>query len=295
VFNPVHENFRYGQAYLFMLLLTALAMRAYVHGRNRETGIWLGVLMLAKSSGTLLWLAPLLDFLKRLTGRRPTMRRPTGTSLRGPMRTVAWGVLTIVGGAILAAPLLGIRVWWEYIQWLPSLVNQRWTGVTAYQTTASLIHHLTKAEPTFSPHPLIDAGWLATPLAMLISTVILALAVLAGWRRSGMLPDRQLYLARFAMISALAVPLQPVGEEHHYALLLPAVFVSLTFVRRWPERWLAIVGVVMLAAPLPFKDDAIRDGWLALLAYPKLYGALLVAAGLAVTMAGDRMGAQKQS
>lgn len=88
VFNPVHETFRYGQVYLLLLLLTALAMQAYMLGRHRATGIWLGVLLLAKSSGTLLWLVPLLDGLTNLAR---THLHPRGRFLPVGFRIVVWG------------------------------------------------------------------------------------------------------------------------------------------------------------------------------------------------------------
>ena len=67
-------------------------------------------------------------------------------------------------------------------------------------------------------------------------------------------------------------------------LLVPAV-VSLA---RWLETserrvldiaWLALA-FFLLAAPLPYKDPTLADGWIALLAYPRLYGAWLLWAWL---------------
>jgi hypothetical protein len=49
---------------------------------------------------------------------------------------------------------------------------------------------------------------------------------------------------------------------------------------RWRTAWLAIA-IALLAAPLPYRDPALDEGWLALLAYPRVYGAWLLWAWLA--------------
>jgi hypothetical protein len=86
------------------------------------------------------------------------------------------------------------------------------------------------------------------------------------------------------------VPLQPLGEEHHYVLLLPVALVALALLagglgQRQPLAALAaIAGLVALAAPYDYWAEPLRHGWRALLAYPKLYGALLLAGAIAAAL-----------
>jgi hypothetical protein len=273
IFNPVYMNFQYGQAYVVMLFLLCVALLAFVRGWDVRLGGSLALMLTLKSAGALLWLVLLLD-------RR---WRAFGFGLGGVMLIV-----------LLAVPLLGLRVWWEYALWLPSLSDQPWTGVTAYQTTSSLIHHLFKFDARFSPDPLIDLPWLASPLSVLTTLVLLGAAVATGWLVARDLPGAQGRLLRFSMISALMIAVQPVGEEHSYAVLLPAALIALVVAvdaapgaRRELMVSTAALGAMLIAVPLPFLDGALVFGWRALLAYPKLYGVLLITLSLAIAQVAE--------
>jgi hypothetical protein len=166
--------------------------------------------------------------------------------------------------------------------------------VTAYQTTASWIHHLLKFDERYGPQPLVDLPWLAGPLTTLVTLLLVAAAVAAGWLVSRELPTAQGRLLRFGMLSALMIPLQPVGEEHSFVLLLPATLTALVVAvdaepgtRRGLLVTSAALGAALLAVPMPFWDAALTPGWRALLAYPKLYGALFIAMSLAVALAAE--------
>src|SRR5262249_53421023 len=78
---------------------------------------------------------------------------------------------------------------------------------------------------------------------------------------------------------ALIVPVAPIGEGYHYVLLFPAVVIAWWwFVRARPGREIGIalaVCTVLLCVPGRFYwSDRLRDGWAALLAYPRVYGAV---------------------
>jgi hypothetical protein len=83
-----------------------------------------------------------------------------------------------------------------------------------------------------------------------------------------------------------------VAQEYAYTLLLLPVAVALgrcaemTGGGRWRTAWLAIA-IALLAAPLPYRDAAFENGWLALLAYPRVYGAWLLWAWLAREIGRD--------
>lgn len=272
-YNPVWENIRYGQVYIALLVLLVLALGAYVRDQNGRFGGFLGLMLFFKSSGTLLWLLPVIE------------RR---------YRALAAGIGTILAGIVVSAPLLGLRAWWEYAQWLPSLFDQPWSGVTAYQTTTSLIHHNLKASDRYNTQPILDLPWLAGPLTTLASILVVAAIVAFGWVLARQLPKRMARLARFGLVTALAIPLQPLGEEYHYTLVLPAVWVTLALaaageagLRSGITRFLGLSGAVLLAVPIEITNAWFEPGFRGLLAYPKLYGSFLVAGSLVVWLAGE--------
>lgn len=272
VFNPIWENTRYGQLYVLLLLFLSLALRAYLRGQDGRLGFWLGMMLAVKSAGLLLWALPLLE------------RR---------FRALAWGLGTVAAIGVLAVPLLGVEVWREYALRLPGLFNQPWSGVTAYQTTTSLIHHTLHVEPRSNGgNPIVDWPGIVAPLASLSNVALAGLAALAGWVFAREIEGRRQKLARFALLCGLLIPLQPLGEEHHYTLALPAVMAALLLAmemeagaRRGLVLLLATLGTLLIAAPLQHTDPWFAPGWRALLAYPKLYGGIALAGAMATYLA----------
>jgi len=272
VFNPIWENMRFGQLYVLLLLFLSLALRAYLRGQDPGLGFWLGILLATKSAGLLLWVLPLL-------ARR--------------YRALAWGAGTVAGVALLTVPLLGVEVWREYVNRLPGLFNQPWSGVTAYQTTTSLIHHTLHIEPRSNGGAsIVDWPGVVAPLATLTNAVIFGVAVLAGWVFARDVESGRLRLARFSLLSGLLVPLQPLGEEHHYTLMLPAVMASLLLAleldvgaRRGLMLLLASLATLLIAAPLHHTHPSLAPGFRALLAYPKLYGGIALTGAMTIYLA----------
>ncbi len=268
VYNPIWENIAFGQVYVLLLVFLSLAMRAYVLDQRRRLGFWLGLMFAAKSAGAVLWGLLIL-------GRR--------------YRSLAWALGTIIAVAVAASPLLGFTMWWEYLQRMPSLFNQPWSGVTAYQTTTSFIHHNLQIEPRSNSDPIFNLPVVVAPLVTAINIALAGLAVLAGWVFQRGMDGRILRLSRFGLLSALMIPLQPLGEEHHYVLALPAILAALSLSlaepagsRRQVMLLLATLGTLLVALPLHQTNPSLSPGFRALLAYPKLYGALLIAGTMGV-------------
>src|SRR5207247_1395189 len=84
----------------------------------------------------------------------------------------------------------------------------------------------------------------------------------------------------FAAWAALSVVLSPVSLDYHYSLVLPSIAIVLAYWRDTrPARAFSLVvaaAIVLIGAPLPYKSPMLSVGGWALLAYPKLYGALLI-------------------
>jgi hypothetical protein len=84
------------------------------------------------------------------------------------------------------------------------------------------------------------------------------------------------------------VPLQPAGEQHHYVVLLVPLLLLVPLAGRLAREApaaaaLAALAVGLLLLPSYFLDNAAWAGWpRALLAYPRLYAALALWAGLVI-------------
>jgi hypothetical protein len=271
LYAPVSENIRAGQAYLLMYLLLCLLFWALVRpapGRwaARLAGAALGLMLIFKSAGSWLW--PLL----LLTGR---------------WRILAWAVALAVGIALVTLPWVGLATWAAYMGWLPELLTTPKRLVTAYQTTSSLFGHLLVYEPSWNPAPVADLPWLARALTLTALLTTLAVSAFLA-RRAG--DGRSARALTLALWIAPLVASAPVGEGYHYSMVLPALLVALWWAwRNWAPAdrsiWLIwgalVLAMLLMGTPLPYKSARLEAGWLALLAYPRVYGAYLLWATLA--------------
>jgi hypothetical protein len=159
-------------------------------------------------------------------------------------------------------------------------------AVTAYQSTAGLLTHLFQYDPVWNPHPLYHWPVLAQSLTLIITLVTLLLTLWLGRSRASM----PLF---FAALLPLSLILLPVASEQHMVILLISIFILVDDLD--PKKvgdffsldWLLLgAGILLLVAPIPYKDPALGVGWLALLAYPRLYGSWLIWAAAVHRMSG---------
>jgi len=143
-------------------------------------------------------------------------------------------------------------------------------------------------DPDWAPRPLIDAPWLASLIWWLLAVVLLAITLGYAYRRERM-ARRESASTDCFMIDPLAlaalcliVPLQPAGEEYHYTLLLIVFLIlfnqpGLVLLRSRTAGVGVALACILLALPSYFLQTAQWQGWpIATLAYPRLYGALLL-------------------
>jgi hypothetical protein len=259
LFPPTLANFYLGQAYIVLLFLFTLTLWGLLNGRDWLVGLTLGLAFILKSSGLPLWLLLLT---------------PEGIfDLQRRWRALGWGLATILAVALFSLPWVGLDIWRVYPQATWGATHSPLVTVTAYQTTHSFLSHLFRYDATWNPQPLSHQPLLADLLNLLITTLAVTLTL---WR------GRQASTATlFAALMCLNVILSPVAEEHNSVLLLlPLVIVFDRLLAT--NTWLSLDGVLLglgcllLLAPLPYKQPAWGLGWLALLAYPRLYGGWLI-------------------
>jgi alpha-1,2-mannosyltransferase len=267
--QPVRAEMQLGQAYALLLLGMAALLWAYLAGRDPAVGLILGLLLIGKTAGLLL---PLL-----LLGQRR-------------WRALGWTALTIAGVALLTLPLFGLTAWRAYIAALRSIGAQPWVAVTAYQDLPGLLAHLLRPDAQWNPQPLWAAPRLAAPLLALTALSLVAATGWATWRAD---PEaRRDRALTFAAWLSLTLVLSPVSEDYHFTLLfvpLAILLLDWSAIRPGgPRTALLLLALILLTAPLPYTRPDLAAGAWALLAYPRLYGALALWAAALLALRRER-------
>jgi hypothetical protein len=256
-FPPLRAELRYAQVHTLMALWYALWLYGFVTRRAWLCGLALALLAMAKLAGAPLWLV-------LLAAQR--------------WRAFAWAVGLTLAGLLVTLPLVGLDTWQAYLFGrVGDLGANPVFGVTALQTLASLLRQLFVYDPSYTPAPLLNAPLLAIGLWIALAAACVGRTVLGAQRHAPLLTG--------AAALCFIAPLQPAGEQHHYVMLLTPLFVAL-LLAPWlmPATPLTALpmalGAALLLAPSYFLDNAAWAGWpRALLAYPRVYGALLIWGG----------------
>lgn len=277
LFSPITDNLVRGQAYPLLFFLLCLVARSIL--RRPAPGGWpagipLGLMLILKSAG--LWLWPLL------AGNR-----------RG--RIVLLAALATVAVVVAASSaLMGWAIWPLYLrESLRWLATEPSNHVTSYQTVQSLAGHLFVREPVWNPSPVTHLPVLAKALSVLIIGALFGVSLRCQRLDSPWLASRALTVGMFI---APLVAVAPIGEGYHYVLVFPAVMIGFWWARRAPatetgrlRAWCLVAGcTALICVPLRcYGSPHLRDGWLALLAYPRVYGSLALWALLARALSTD--------
>jgi hypothetical protein len=251
IYQPIYENFVQAQAYLIVLFLLTLAYIFYHRQQEPWLGITLAVMLLFKLSLPFLWLLLLVQ------------RR---------WHALAWGMGTAAAGVIVTLPWLTFSAWRTFANVIVHYNDKPWLGLTAYQTQHSFWHHLLAYEAQWNPQPWRDWPWLADGLTWLGLAALLGAALYVAYK----LDNNDL---SFGLTVIVSLVLTPVTLGTHYALLLLPLFLLAN--RLWkrpfsPSSLLFLLAFALIALDLPYRSPALQAGLWALLAYPKLYGALIL-------------------
>jgi len=253
---PLWENNTRGQVLHWQMLLSALALYALARGRDALAGARLGLVFQLKLAGWPVWL---------------------GLAMRARWRALAWVAEAAAALVLLSLPWVKVETWQFYLNSvLPRWVQAPVAAVPAYQTVGGFWQHLLRFDPSSNPAPVADRPRLAAVLSSACTLALLGLT-LFGLRRAPLL------LAVSAGL-VLTVVLAPIAEQYHYLTAAPALIVAGVEWQRQGHRFawgllLALAGLLMFW-PLYYKDPRLAVGWLAVLAYPRLWGGLLLWGGL---------------
>ncbi|HEX9886465.1 MAG TPA: glycosyltransferase family 87 protein [Longimicrobiales bacterium] len=252
VAHPVRENLGHGQVYILALALVTAAWWGYRGPREPLLGTPMGVLLATKTTALMLW--PLLLAQRRWRG-------------------LGWGAGTAVALVAVSLPFIGAAAWRSYASEVAALPSEPLLAVTAFQTVPSFFRHLMGPGDVRVGAPLFGRPLLAEVATWGCGAALLGASLIAAHRvgRSDTL---------FAAFVLLGLVLSPVSSEAHYVMaLLPIALLAAELPRRGvPAAGASVLalGATLIAADVPFRSPRLMDGLAALLAYPRLYGALLL-------------------
>jgi len=207
--------------------------------------------------------------------------------VRGERRPVLAAAATAVVLAVLTLGFAGGDGWRAFggSLWHDLTADRPSLAVTAYQSTAGLLRHLLAPDATWNAGGAVaNLPLVARGLGIAMTAWVMIVTILVARRGR---PD---VVAAFAVTGGVLA--LNVAQEYWYTLLILPAAVALgrcaaaARLSRATTAWLAI-SIALLAAPLPYRHPALDDGWLAVLAYPRLYGAWLLWAWLAREIAAD--------
>jgi hypothetical protein len=265
LYAPIRENLGLGQAYLLLFLAICVLFWGILAPRRTPRQKWLaqgmggvalGVALIVKTA--LVWLWPLL-------------------LLAGHWRVLLGAAATALAIALLTLPWIGVQAWAIYAGLLPTLATDPIRYVTAYQTVTSLFGHLLVYDAQWNRAPVADWPLVAQGLTLIIQ--LSTLAYTAAYARLNA-PDHTIRALSLAFAAALCIANAPIGEGYHYVVVLPSLLVATWYAWRAGLGWRAwaalLAAAALLGTELPYKSPLLVAGWMALLAYPRLYGAYLL-------------------
>lgn len=250
-FQPIYANFYYGQTYVLVLFFFTVGLYAYNSDKHSLLGISIGLVFVFKSVGILLWIFLLMQ--KR-------------------WKSLGWGLITVLFVVLSSLPWLGIDSWKTYLYEISNLISNPELSVTAYQTIHSFFHHLTSFDQQWNPKPLISLSVLGDILTTLTGLILLAAISYNAFkhRQSGIV---------FGIFIISGLILSPVSLDYHYTIILLPILILIKSIRKDSSVliWLMLIfSVVFIALDFPYTSPRIANGALAIFAYPKLYGAIIL-------------------
>ncbi len=251
LFRPVISNFIFGQGYILIFLLLAVAVVGIYRQKDISGGLSLGLAFSLKLVG---W--PLVFLL--VWQRR--------------WRYLVFTFSTIIFIVLASLPFFGLDSWRGFISFVSETSASPLNCVTAYQTTRSWLCHMLAPDVLWQAADSLTLPWFAPVILVVLGVVALVLSL--------SLANREPMAAAGALI-AWGILFAPLGEEYHQVvLLIPIVWLILTWWSgrplSWPSLILLTLALFLYMVPFPINHPRLQQGWLALLAYPRLYAAWLV-------------------
>ena len=256
-------NFMYGQYYVLLLFLLTLACYLYLQQRRFLSGVAIGI-----AAG--LKIFPVIFLLYFLRKR--------------DWRAFAGGAMSGLVAALVSIATFGWELHRVYLsQVLPA--SLRGEGLDPYNLSAaslsSLLHGLFIYEPQLNPHPAINVAWLFAIFHPVLQMLVMAPALLLAERSN---TDARRVRLEWAAIVAASLAISTSPGTYLFTLLILPVCLMLEVLPQGRQHALkaALAGAYAVATFMSGAGQG-YEGWLSLLAVPRLH-ALLVLCVLAYVL-----------
>jgi hypothetical protein len=249
--QPVIANLRHGQIYALVTALIAFAAAGARDARSWAFGGALGLLAGVKLAGSHLWL---LTVPKRF---RPAF---------------LWGLATTGIAVALSIPYVGVAGWQAFLTVPARIARDTSFSVTAFQSLGGLLRRLFVPEAAWNPRALFDAPLLAGALTVASQVALAGIVLFQAFHGR----DLSLTFSAAVLAGLLA---SPYSQDYTYSqALVPAAFILAALQKSpRPGPVLAALGALFLIGGSDWhKATALQDGAAVLIAYPKVYGALVL-------------------
>jgi glycosyl transferase family 87/WD40 repeat protein len=255
---PLRVNFLFGQYYVLLLFLLTLACWLYICQKRFLAGIAVGF-------ATGLKVFPALYLLYFLRKR--------------DLKAFAGGVLGFLSTAVVSIYAFGWELHRVYLfQVLPSAL--RGEGLDPYNLQAaslsSLLHKLFIYEPQLNQHPAVNAPWLFAGLHPLLQMMLMAPALLLATPNETR-PRRVRLEWAAILLASLAISTSP-ASYLFTLLILPACLIWGVLQEEKRNWWVVILLPLYVVAGFLGGTNNGAEGWIALLAVPRLYAMVLLCA-----------------
>jgi hypothetical protein len=247
---PFLRNIQRGQMYISLLLLVILLWRALTKNNAWQAGIALSLLLLLKYFG---WM--LVPFLV----------------VQRKWKEVIITLCCVIAGTIVTMVIVGPETYLAHFARLGRAFSMQDAFITGLPCVPALFGKLFVYHPQWNLHPIIDAPWLATLLTVSILIVMMGISLQRTSRS---------FLQSFYSLIVVGVLFTPLAAEHHFVLLSIPFFICVAN-QRWNTKPLSYA-LPMLALGymifgwFPSVPPNMFNGWMQLLAFPRLYGGMIL-------------------
>lgn len=259
--DPLRLNFLYGQSYVLMLFLLALAAWLFFDKRQFACGLTLAL-------GSVIKIYPVL-FLFYFASKRQ-------------WRAILGMILGLLALGTLSLLLFGYEANRAYaLEVLPRALRGEVIDPYSveWNSLAALLRRLFIAEPDLNPHPLIFSPFAYALLQPLCTAFLLVCFLWA----SNSSPSGSARL-EWATLIVLLLVLSPVVGPYHFCMLILGIALGADALLKQGQReYTALILLVYAVACIPLYRwlEGFDSSWKIFLAFPRLY-AMIALAGLSL-------------